>query len=57
MRLCDTDIERYLDEGLISLNPRPSNDKINGATIDVRLGNSFRVFLSLIHISEPTRPY
>ena len=44
MRLCDTDIERYLDEGLISLNPRPSNDKINGATIDVRLGNSFHVF-------------
>ena len=38
MRLCDTDIERYLDVGLISLNPRPSNDKINGATIDVRLG-------------------
>ena len=44
MRLCDTDIERYLDEGLISLNPRPSNDKINGVTIDVRLGNSSRVF-------------
>ncbi|WP_301097955.1 dCTP deaminase [Otariodibacter sp.] len=44
MRLCDTDIERYLDKGLISLFPRPSNDKINGATIDVRLGNSFRVF-------------
>lgn len=44
MRLCDTDIERYLDEGTISLTPRPANDKINGATIDVRLGNSFRVF-------------
>lgn len=44
MRLCDTDIERYLDEGIISLSPRPANDKINGATIDVRLGNSFRVF-------------
>ncbi|OOF67218.1 dCTP deaminase [Rodentibacter caecimuris] len=44
MRLCDTDIERYLDEGRISLIPRPTNDKINGATIDVRLGNSFRVF-------------
>ncbi|MDG6894183.1 MULTISPECIES: dCTP deaminase [Volucribacter] len=44
MRLCDTDIERYLEQGLISLTPRPSNDKINGATIDVRLGNSFRVF-------------
>ena len=44
MRLCDTDIEKYLDDGLITLTPRPSNDKINGATIDVRLGNSFRVF-------------
>ena len=44
MRLCDTDIERYLDDGIISLTPRPENDKINGATIDVRLGNSFRVF-------------
>lgn len=44
MRLCDTDIERYLDEGIIALSPRPANDKINGATIDVRLGNSFRVF-------------
>ena len=44
MRLCDTDIEKYLDDGLITLTPRPNNDKINGATIDVRLGNSFRVF-------------
>ena len=44
MRLCDIDIERYLDDGIISLTPRPNNDKINGATIDVRLGNSFRVF-------------
>ncbi|WP_044470336.1 dCTP deaminase [Mannheimia massilioguelmaensis] len=44
MRLCDTDIERYLDEGIIEIMPRPSNDKINGATIDLRLGNSFRVF-------------
>lgn len=44
MRLCDTDIERYLDEDKITLTPRPANDKINGATIDVRLGNSFRVF-------------
>ncbi|MFZ7200795.1 dCTP deaminase [Avibacterium avium] len=51
MRLCDTDIERYLDEGIISLTPRPDNDKINGATVDVRLGNSFRVF------REHTAPY
>ncbi|HGO5814369.1 TPA: dCTP deaminase [Mannheimia haemolytica] len=44
MRLCDTDIKRYLDEGIISITPRPSDDKISGATADVRLGNSFRVF-------------
>ena len=44
MRLCDTDIERYLDEGLIEITPRPANDKISGATVDVRLGNSFRIF-------------
>ncbi|VEI46174.1 deoxycytidine triphosphate deaminase [Actinobacillus equuli] len=44
MRLCDTDIERYLDEGKIAIEPRPSNEKISGATVDVRLGNSFRVF-------------
>ncbi|TNH04968.1 dCTP deaminase [Testudinibacter sp. TR-2022] len=44
MRLCDHDIERYLDQGIIALEPRPENDKINGATVDVRLGNSFRVF-------------
>ena len=39
MRLCDTDIERYLDDGIISLMPRHENDKINGETIDVSLGN------------------
>src|SRR3712207_5746106 len=44
MRLCDTDIEKYLDDGIISISPRPDNSKINGATIDLRLGNSFRVF-------------
>ncbi|WP_273392571.1 dCTP deaminase [Actinobacillus porcinus] len=44
MRLCDTDIEKYLDDGVITISPRPDNSKINGATIDLRLGNSFRVF-------------
>lgn len=44
MRLCDRDIEKYLDDGVITLTPRPSNDRINGATVDVKLGNSFRVF-------------
>lgn len=44
MRLCDRDIEKYLAEGIIALDPQPSVDKINGATVDVRLGHSFRVF-------------
>ena len=44
MRLCDTDIERYLDDGIISLTPRPDNDKINGDNHRCTLGNSFRVF-------------
>lgn len=44
MRLCDKDIKDYLDKGIITITPRPSDDKISGATADVRLGNSFRVF-------------
>lgn len=47
MRLCDTDIERYLDDGIISLTPRPENDKINGATIDVRLAIHFAYFVNI----------
>ena len=27
MRLCDTDIERYLDDGIISLTPRPEMEQ------------------------------
>ena len=44
MRLCDTDIERYLDDGIISLTPRPDNDKINGANHRC----AFRQFISRI---------
>src|SRR5690606_4560347 len=44
MRLCDKDIKAYLDEGKISIEPRPSNDVISGLTIDVTLGNNFRIF-------------
>ncbi len=51
MRLCDTDIERYLDDGIISLTPRPNNDKINGATIDVRLGILSVYFVNTLHLS------
>ena len=37
MRLCDRDIEAWLDEGRLSINPRPPVERINGATVDVRL--------------------
>lgn len=44
MRLCDRDIEARLDEGRLSINPRPPVERINGATVDVRTGNKFRTF-------------
>ncbi|MBK4775460.1 dCTP deaminase [Candidatus Pantoea edessiphila] len=44
MRLCDKDIESMLDSGKLAIIPRPPNDRINGATVDLRLGNKFRVF-------------
>lgn len=44
MRLCDRDIELWLDEGRLAISPRPPQERINGATVDVRLGNQFRVF-------------
>ncbi len=43
MRLCDRDIEAWLDEGRLSINRLPV-ERINGATVDVRLGNKFRTF-------------
>lgn len=44
MRLCDRDIEAWMDNGKLSIEPRPPIERINGATVDVRLGNGFRVF-------------
>lgn len=44
MRLCDTDIERHLDEGKIVIEPRPGVERISGVSVDVLLGNEFRVF-------------
>ncbi|WKX25465.1 dCTP deaminase [Tatumella ptyseos] len=44
MRLCDRDIEAWMDEGKLSIDPRPPVERINGATVDVRLGNGFRTF-------------
>ena len=44
MRLCDRDIEAWLDSGKLAIEPRPPVERINGATVDVRLGNGFRTF-------------
>lgn len=44
MRLCDRDIEAYLDRGKLEITPRPPVERISGATVDIRLGNQFRVF-------------
>lgn len=44
MRLCDSDIKKYLAEDKIKINPMPSEDSISGLTVDVRLGHKFRVF-------------
>lgn len=44
MRLVDRDIIKLLDEGKIKITPRPSNENISGATVDLSLGDTFRVF-------------
>ncbi|MCW3173992.1 dCTP deaminase [Shewanella subflava] len=51
MRLTDIEIEQSLDEGLIVIYPRPPADAISGVSVDVRLGNQFRVF------QDHTAPY
>ncbi|SIN89260.1 dCTP deaminase [Sulfurivirga caldicuralii] len=44
MRLSDSDILRYLKAGKIQMDPLPSQEKIKGVTVDLRLDNRFRVF-------------
>ncbi|WP_199611716.1 dCTP deaminase [Flocculibacter collagenilyticus] len=44
MRLCDRDIIRLLEEREIQVLPEPSPEAISGVTLDIRLGNKFRVF-------------
>ena len=57
MRLCDQDIESWLKEGRLSITPSPPLERINGATVDLLLGNKFRVFNgythALIDLSKP----
>ncbi|MBN7820092.1 dCTP deaminase [Bowmanella yangjiangensis] len=44
MRLCDKDIKTWLNEGKIQIQPMPEDNMISGVTVDIRLGNKFRVF-------------
>lgn len=44
MRLCDSDIIEHLNQGKIAISPRPNDDMISGITVDLTLGNKFRVF-------------
>ncbi|MBD1388583.1 dCTP deaminase [Neiella sp. HB171785] len=44
MRLNDVQIEQALDSGRIIIEPRPAREMISGVSLDVRLGNTFRVF-------------
>ena len=51
MRLCDTDIEDLLAQGEIVITPQPDKNMISGVSVDIRLGNEFRVF------QDHTAPY
>ena len=44
MRLSDTDIKQYLADERIVITPPPSEQMISGVSVDLRLGNKFRVF-------------
>ena len=44
MRLCDRDIYEHLKAGKIKIDPTPDYEEISGVTVDIRLGNKFRVF-------------
>jgi len=51
MRLCDQDIEHYIRDGKIVIEPTPDVSMISGVSVDIRLGNEFRVF------QDHTAPY
>jgi dCTP deaminase len=46
MRLCDRDIIGAIDEGRITITPRPGIERISGVSVDLLLGHRFRVFSS-----------
>ncbi|MBA6383032.1 dCTP deaminase [Colwellia sp. BRX10-9] len=51
MRLSDKDIETSLERGEIIITPAPDSSMISGVSVDIRLGNEFRVF------QDHTAPY
>ncbi|MGB1197485.1 MAG: dCTP deaminase [Thalassotalea sp.] len=51
MRLCDKDIEVLLEQEKIVIVPKPDSSMISGVSVDIRLGNEFRVF------QDHTAPY
>jgi len=51
MRLSDQDIEKYIADEKIIIEPTPDSSMISGVSVDIRLGNEFRVF------KEHTAPY
>ena len=51
MRLCDRDITNLIEEGHIVISPKPDSSMISGVSVDIRLGNEFRVF------QDHTAPY
>ncbi|AEO08471.1 deoxycytidine triphosphate deaminase [Buchnera aphidicola str. Ak (Acyrthosiphon kondoi)] len=44
MRLCDQDIEEWLQRKELIIEPYPKKKLINGITVDIHLGNKFRFF-------------
>ncbi|WP_426417330.1 dCTP deaminase [Aestuariirhabdus sp. LZHN29] len=44
MRYCDRDIKQLLQQERIAIDPTPPEEAISGVSVDLRLGNSFRVF-------------
>lgn len=44
MRLSDKHIKAAIADGKIVITPNPNDDMISGITVDLRLGNKFRVF-------------
>mgnify|MGYP000224031410 CR=1 FL=1 len=51
MRLSDKDIEQHLNDERIVISPKPDTSMVSGVSVDIRLGNEFRVF------QDHTAPY